>query len=375
MLLFDEAGTAPTRPSAELFTHAERSGAKVIAVGDSGQLPSVAAGGWFAAITERLGGPELRQVMRQRDPSERDALAALHDGDAEPYISLKRGQEALTIHDREVDALAALLRDWDHTRQQHGVAQAVMIARDNATRELLNDRARQLLIRDGTLTADGVQIAGQEFRVGDRVIARRNDRHRDIDNGTLGRVIDVHRATGDLTVITKTGQRRVLDASYVAEHLEHAYALTGHAALGATVEWAGVIGRPSEFAREWAYTSLSRARGRTRIYVVAEGTARQRERERYAPAEAGRTQAEALDVMTAAMKRSETEALAIEAVEPPEPSARDQSPARRVPLAELADASAEQPSAPWGFRGPPPEMRGPAIRRVREAWRERGIER
>ena len=79
-MLFDEAGTAPTRPSAALLSHAERAGAKVIVAGDSGQLPSVAAGGWFAAIAETLGGPELRQVMRQRDPAEREALEALHDG-------------------------------------------------------------------------------------------------------------------------------------------------------------------------------------------------------------------------------------------------------------------------------------------------------
>jgi conjugative relaxase-like TrwC/TraI family protein len=185
VLLFDEAGTAPTRPSAELFAYAERSRAKVIAAGDSGQLPSVAAGGWFAAIAEQLGGPELRQVMRQRDPAERDALEALHDGDPEPYISLKREQQALTIHNREVDALAPLLRDWDHARREHGVAQAVMIARDNSTRERLNDCARQLLIRDGGLAAEGVRIASQEFRVGDRVIARRNDRYRDVENGVL----------------------------------------------------------------------------------------------------------------------------------------------------------------------------------------------
>jgi ATP-dependent exoDNAse (exonuclease V) alpha subunit len=60
-----------------------------------------------------------------------------------------------------------------------------MIARDNAARELLNDGARQLLVRDRALAGEGVTIADREFRVGDRVIARRNDRHRDIDNGTL----------------------------------------------------------------------------------------------------------------------------------------------------------------------------------------------
>src|SRR2546421_4508488 len=106
--LFDEAGTAPTRPSAELFARAERSGPKLIAVGDSGQLPSVAAGGWFAAISEKLGGPELRQVMRQRDPAERETLEALHDGDPEPYLGLKHEQGELQIHDFETDALAEI---------------------------------------------------------------------------------------------------------------------------------------------------------------------------------------------------------------------------------------------------------------------------
>src|SRR5204863_3365708 len=67
VILFDEAGSAPTRPSAELFEFAERARARVIAVGDAGQLRSVAAGGWFAALAETLGGPQLRQVMRQRD--------------------------------------------------------------------------------------------------------------------------------------------------------------------------------------------------------------------------------------------------------------------------------------------------------------------
>jgi hypothetical protein len=100
VVLFDEAGTAPTRPSAELFALAERSGAKMIAAGDSGQLPSVAAGGWFAATAADLAGPELREVVRQRDPTEREALEALHDGDPDPYIELKRKQGALSVQER-----------------------------------------------------------------------------------------------------------------------------------------------------------------------------------------------------------------------------------------------------------------------------------
>jgi conjugative relaxase-like TrwC/TraI family protein len=111
VVLFDEAGTAPTRPSAALFAQAQRAGAKVIAVGDSGQLPSVAAGGWFAPLTDLLGGPQLREVMRQRDHAEREALQQLHDGDSDLYMELKRDRGDLAVHQHEAHALAAALAD------------------------------------------------------------------------------------------------------------------------------------------------------------------------------------------------------------------------------------------------------------------------
>jgi conjugative relaxase-like TrwC/TraI family protein len=377
VVLVDEAGTAPTRPSAELFAAAESAGTKLIVVGDSGQLPSVAAGGWFPAIADVLEGPELRQVMRQRDPAEREALELVHDGDPEPYIELKLEQRALGVHEREDDALAAILADWNAARREHSLSQAVMIARDNSTRTMLNNRARELLVRERAIAAEGVTIADQEFRVGDRVIARRNDRHRDIDNGTLGRVADIDHRTGAMTVVTDSGERRVLDATYATEHLEHAYALTGHGAHGATVEWAGVIGRPSEFTREWAYTSLSRARSRTRVYVIAEATAGQREREQYALPEPERTAEEALEIMGFAMRRREAESLAIGQLARAElePGRPPRLPA--TPLDHFAEAGADDASsrATPATRPYPEEPDWSARRREQDRSTDRGRER
>jgi conjugative relaxase-like TrwC/TraI family protein len=342
VVVFDEAGTAPTRPSAALFSHAESAGAKVIVAGDTGQLPPVAAGGWFAAISQELGGPELRQVVRQRDANERDALEALHDGDPEPYLALKRQEGALTVHEEELGAVESLLGDWDKARRENGLSAAIMIARDNATRSTLNERARLLLAQQSAIAHRGVLIVDQEFAIGDRVIARRNDRYRDVDNGTLGRVEGLDERTGAMTILTDSGERRLLDSGYVADHLEHAYALTGHGAHGATVEWAGVIGRPSEFTREWAYTSLSRARARTRVYIVAEATRAQREREEYAPSEPERTSEEAMDVLTRAMRRREAELLAVQHLEGPELPAAGRSELSGTPLSAVAEAGADR---------------------------------
>jgi conjugative relaxase-like TrwC/TraI family protein len=375
VILFDEAGMAQTRQTATLLGHAERAGAKVIAAGDAGQLPSVQAGGWFAAVTRQLGGVHLRGVLRQRDRDERAALEALHDGDPDAYLAFKQQQHALRVHAGEQDALATLVREWNQARTEHGLTGSVMIARDNATRALLNQEARATLKRDGTVALDGVIVTGREFCVGERVIARRNDRYRDIDNGTRATITAINRLTGALTVKPDSGGRRVLDTAYVADHLEYAYALTGHGAQGATVEWAGIIGHPCEFTAEWAYTALSRARTHTRLHVMAEPSSARREREHYAPPEPTPTLARALDATRAAMKRREAEQLAVEHAEPQELPTTVSPATLRLPLAELVEAGAERAHSVATarrpdrrlIRPPPPEPDWRGLQRARES--------
>jgi hypothetical protein len=50
---------------------------------------------------------------------------------------------------------------------------------------------------------------------------------------------------------------RTLPAGYVAEHVEHAYCLTGHGMQGGTVENATVVATPRALTRGWRYTALS----------------------------------------------------------------------------------------------------------------------
>jgi ATP-dependent exoDNAse (exonuclease V) alpha subunit len=52
------------------------------------------------------------------------------------------------------------------------------------------------------------------------------------------------------------------------EPLEHGYALTGHAAQGATVDRAFLLLRHQGALREWGYVACTRARLETRLYLV-----------------------------------------------------------------------------------------------------------
>ncbi len=308
VLVLDEAGMAPTRLTARLFAEAERAGVKVVAVGDPGQLGSVQAGGWLAAITADQAEPTLREAIRQQNLAEREALGALHDGDPDTYLQHKK--QEIAVHERELPAIQRLVKQWAAARVRHGTGAAVMIARDNYTRELANRAARSRLKDAGELADSRVLVGGREYARGDRVIARRNDRHHDVDNGTLATVVELDPHTGAMIVQTDSGEPRALDPIYVAEHLEHAYALTAHGAQGGTFQWAGVIGRPEEFTREWSYTALSRARGQTTIHLIAEPPDRDRQREEYAPPAPKRDPAELRDALRLAMRRTETEPLA-----------------------------------------------------------------
>jgi ATP-dependent exoDNAse (exonuclease V) alpha subunit len=322
VLVIDEAGMAPTRLTARLLAHAEQAGAKVIAVGDPGQLGSVQAGGWLAALARDETGPVLREVMRQRDPAEQQALQALRDGDPDQYLDHKHDE--ITVHDTELQAITTLATAWHDAQLRHGRREAVMIARDNLTRERLNRAARAQLKHDRQLGEADVIIGGRGYTSGDRVIARRNDRRRDVDNGTLATVIAIDPDTGSMLLEADSGEPLALDHDYVTRHLEHAYALTAHGAQGGTFQWAAVTGRPDEFTREWAYTALSRAREATTIHLISQRSERDQERDEYAPAEPDPEPHETRERLCNALRRSETELLACERIS-------DRPPARTAP--------------------------------------------
>ena len=181
---------------------------------------------------------------------------------------------------------------------------------------------------------------------------------------------------GYVRIQTDSGHVRDLDLRYVAAHLEHAYAVTGHGAQGATVSWAGVIGRSEEFTREWAYTALSRARDQTVLHVISERRQDERDREDYGPPVDDRDRGETLRALDAAMKHSETERLAVEQGQPESEFQRrlvEANDARQRELERLAEldvrAALSRPRQP-PFRGPLSRW---SAHRGQE--RERGLER
>jgi hypothetical protein len=215
-------------------------------------------------VGRQLGAVRLTEVMRQRDLAERGALAALHDRQPALYLAWADRAGRIETFKESQGAREHALAEWRTAAAKVGPAQAVMITRENELRDALNGAARELRRTQGALGEER-DYGGLRVAVGDRVICRRNDRAVDVDNGMRGTVRHVDAVR--VVIETDGGLVRELPAAYVQEHVEHAYALTGHGMQGGTVQSAIVLASPHDLSAGWSYTALSRARGETRLLV------------------------------------------------------------------------------------------------------------
>jgi conjugative relaxase-like TrwC/TraI family protein len=271
VLVVDEAGMVSTRVLAKLADHAEATDSKLLLVGDDRQLPEIEAGGGFRALADRLGSIELREIQRQRHAWDQLALGDLRAGRIDAWAANYREHGRLIAH-RDAPTLRELLVDdwWAAARDGH--CDAVMIAHRRSDVRDLNAAGRARMRRDGMLGDIDLEAGDTAFAVGDRVVARRNDHRAGILNGSRGEITELDPKARTAKLRTIAGDELEIGPAYLDDgHLEHAYAITGHAAQGATVDRAFVLGG-DDLYREWGYTAMTRHREAATFYIVSPGS-------------------------------------------------------------------------------------------------------
>jgi conjugative relaxase-like TrwC/TraI family protein len=270
LVVVDEASLASTFALDELTSAAIDMKAKVVLVGDWGQLSSVDAGGMFRTLVRDRGDstPTLTDVRRFRSAWERDASLGVRRGsNAALGTYATHGRIKDGNRDEMLDALFAAWKS-DTDRGLH----SLMLASDTATVNELNARARAERVASGVVVEEGVNVAGaMTAGVNDHVVTRENDRRittgaRWVKNGDMWIVSATH-ADGSMTLTRFSGRGTVnLPASYVAENVELAYATTAHRAQGRTVDTAHAFASPTT-TREVLYVALTRGSESNHLYV------------------------------------------------------------------------------------------------------------
>jgi conjugative relaxase-like TrwC/TraI family protein len=273
VVVVDEASMIGTRQLLDLLRTAAEQQAKVVLVGDPNQLSEIEAGGLFASLAGTEDALRLHTNQRQAEPWERDALAALRDGDPTRALDAYADHDRVRLAPDRTQLVDRLTADYLQARSGAGDPDVLVLAVRNSDVRAVNAAIRHQLRAHGVLGDAEIQVGSEEraraYAAGDDVVITRNDYRREVFNGTRARVTALDARTGELTLNTRDGQRLTVPAAWAADRLDHAYAMTCHRAQGITVDTALLYGTAA-LSREAAYVAMSRGREANYVYATHE---------------------------------------------------------------------------------------------------------
>ncbi len=273
-IFLDEAGMADHQRLDSLTELVERSGAKLIAVGDGKQLPAIGPGGMFDRLSQHAPTAELADIYRTKDPDEQRAWQALRAGEPERAMAHYVLRNQLHFQDTRDMAGEAAVQRWHELAQQHGVREVALIA-DASNQEVdrLNARAQHLRSEHGELGHHALQQPDRHYSLHQGDLIAFTKQHRPpgqprVENGSRG----------EITAITSRGITIALDGSdrHINLHQEHlptirlGYAQHVYRQQGATVERSVVLTGGWHTSKESAYVEATRARHGTDWYLARE---------------------------------------------------------------------------------------------------------
>ncbi|HSZ69530.1 MAG TPA: MobF family relaxase [Solirubrobacteraceae bacterium] len=272
-VILDEAGMADHKRLDALTELVERTGAKLIAVGDGKQLPSIGPGGMFDRLTQHVPAVELETIHRTKDPDEQKAWQALRAGEPERAMAHYQARGRLHLADTRDEAAESAVQTWAQLTEHHDIRQVALIA-DASNKEIdkLNARAQHLRAQRGELGPDELPLSSVHYglRQGDHVafIAQhRPPGQARVENGTRGEITDISRDQ-TVTLALDGSHRTVRLAGEDVESLRLAYAQHVYRQQGATVDRAVVLTGGWQTSRETAYVQATRARHGTDWYLA-----------------------------------------------------------------------------------------------------------
>ena len=268
VVVVDEAGMVGSKQFDELVQHVEKSGAKLVIVGDTKQLQPIDAGGAMRGMVEKAGAARLDEIRRQKHFTDRCIVRDLKAGMGEAAVDKMAAANYLHEHkdrDQARDAVASqVVLDLREGKSTIGLAgRRADVAAINKEARAQAREAGLLKGEDKTFhvrapgARDDTPARAEKFAAGDRVVFLKNDRELDVKNGTTG---TVERAEdGRLQIRTDEGKSVTVDDRRY-QQLAHGYAVTVHKAQGVTVDRAHVLHDAQMSDRSMGYVACSRHR-------------------------------------------------------------------------------------------------------------------
>jgi ATP-dependent exoDNAse (exonuclease V) alpha subunit len=272
-VFLDEAGMADHRRLDALTRLIDESGAKLVAVGDGNQLPSIGPGGMFDRLTAHARSAELADIHRTSDPEERQAWAALRRGEPEKAMAHYQAEGQLFFMDDREQAGEAAVQRWAELTKKRPIRSVALITdSSNVEIDRLNARAQHLRAERGELGQRELPLAHQHYGLREGDLITFTAQHRQpgqlrVENGTRAEVTKIGE-NNNLTLTLDGSGRELQLAGKDLENVRLAYAQHVYRQQGATVDRSVVLTGGWQTSKESAYVQATRARDATEWFLA-----------------------------------------------------------------------------------------------------------
>lgn len=283
VLVVDEAGMLDTRTLHKLASYAEKSGAKLVLVGDSYQLEAVGSAGLFGTLQNTIGAAEIKTIARQTKAEMSEISQAWYDGKPGEALEMMHGGDAgrdlINVEQSEAATKEALLNRYEVLLQSNQSKNMLILADTNSDVDLLNSEARFLYAKSGAINTDESIVFKSkispeapekelDFAMGDRLMLRENSKKTkkeiQIYNGDQGSFAGIDQTGNTLVMLDRTNEIVSIDKDY--QSISYAYAMTVHKSQGLTVDHALYL--PSENSnRRAAYVAFTRSKAGAEFFI------------------------------------------------------------------------------------------------------------
>jgi hypothetical protein len=266
LIIVDEAAMVDDKRMIALIDEADRTGAKLVMVGDDKQLGAVERGGLYSEIRMKIGNAELTEITRQKELSDREASKALARGDYREALDHYYEKNAIVSAKGIEEQRAKIIRDWSAGERDN----SFIYCGTNKNVDALNVAAQEIRRTNGEL-GEGreVKLFGDKKMMlyeRDQVQFRRNNREQNYMNGHVGRVV----AVGEKIAMVELEDKRLVEAKI--DDLQLGYAGTVYRGQGATNRTAYYVHEAHTSDRKLSLVGLTRHKENLRIYVDREVT-------------------------------------------------------------------------------------------------------
>ncbi|PZR87927.1 MAG: exonuclease V subunit alpha [Stutzerimonas stutzeri] len=288
VLIVDEAGLLSSRDMHGILAEVQRANAKLILVGDRGQLQAIGAGPGLDLISRAVAAARVETIVRQHDAWARDAVRDFGAGEAGRALDVFAERGLLVETQGARAAITAIVDGWEAAQDADPNATTLLLARTNAQVGAISREVRSRLKDRGLIQGAEIEIAavtpsGHASQItlarGDHIRFLVRSDELGVVNGSVGivtKVIEKSDPTASsgrrVRIEAVIGGRLVtFDPAALADEkgrvrLGWGYASSIYGSQGLTVDRALVLADHA-FDRHDIYVAASRARIETTLVV------------------------------------------------------------------------------------------------------------